>query len=260
MSINLYQNTAQFYDGGNNRSLSEDISFYTHYIQDGYRILDVGCGTGRVTLALAHLPIAITGIDYSQPMLNIFKEKLKSIEPTAKIEIHFANMVRFDLNEKFDLIIFPFRVFQALTSIEDKNSCLQTTKNHLAENGRIIINAFDPNFDLLKTITNQRNLDYEYFDQRLLSTIKRYSIVEWVDFERQILRTRYEFENTNQQGELSPFQDQIELGFMTQEQMDQMFLENQLEVENLYSWWDFSPSLENDKRELIYILKIKSTN
>ena len=256
MSINLYQNTAQFYDGGNNRSLSEDISFYTHYIQDGYRILDVGCGTGRVALALAHLPIEITGIDYSQPMLDIFKTKLENHTLTAKIELHFANMVHFELNQKFDLIIFPFRVFQALTHIEDKNSCLQTIINHLAENGRIIINAFDPNYDLLKNISNFRNFDYEYFDQEFLSTVKRYSIGEWVDFEKQILRTRYEFEVTNQQGVLSQFQDRIELGFMTKVQMDELFLQNNLKVDNLYAWWDFSAYQVGMYKELIYVLKL----
>lgn len=251
----LYQNTAQFYDGGNNRNLKEDILFYEHYIQKGSRILDVGCGTGRVALALAHLPIEIIGIDYSQAMLDIFREKVEGKEFTAKIEFQLANMVQFDLNQKFNLVIFPFRVFQALTSIKDKIKCLQTTKNHLAENGRIIINAFDPNFEILNDNKNKRSLDYEYFDPNLLSTVQRYSEIEWVDFERQILRTKYEFEATNLEGELSQFHEHIELGFMTKQQMDELFLENNLEIEKLYNWWDFSPYQEGVKRELIYVLK-----
>lgn len=254
MSVNLYQNSAQFYDGGNSRSLSEDVSFYKHYVQDGFKILDVGCGTGRVAMDLAHLPIEITGIDYSHLMLDIFKTKLQDQNFTAKIEFNFANMVRFELNQKFDLIIFPFRVFQALTRIEDKNSCLQTIKNHLAENGRIIINAFDPNYDLLKKISSLRKLDYEYYDKDLNSQIKRYSIGEWVDFEQQILRTRYEFELTNSNGNTSQFIDHIELGFMSKDQMDQLFIQNQLEIENLYSWWDCTPYQEEIHRELIYVL------
>lgn len=257
MSVNLYQNTAQFYDGGNNRSLSEDISFYAYYIRNGFKILDVGCGTGRVAIAFAHLPIEITCLDHSQTMLDIFKEKMDGKSFIAKIEIHFANMVDFELNEKFDLILFPFRVFQALTKTKDKNCCLQSVKNHLAEDGKIIINAFDPNFDFLKNITNHRNLDYEYFDQEILSTVKRYSIGEQVDFEKQILRSRYEFEVTNQQGELSQYQDKIELGFMTRDQMDELFQQNNLSVENLCSWWDFSSYNESKKRELIYILNSK---
>lgn len=90
------------------------------------------------------MPIEIIGIDYSQAMLDIFRKKVEGKEFTAKIEFQLANMVKFDLNPKFNLVIFPFREFQALTSIKDKIKCLQTIKNHLAENGRIIINAFIP--------------------------------------------------------------------------------------------------------------------
>ena len=37
----------------------------------------LGCGTGRISFPLANENYKITGIDFSQPMLNQFEEKLK---------------------------------------------------------------------------------------------------------------------------------------------------------------------------------------
>ncbi|MFW5720883.1 MAG: hypothetical protein ACOCWW_00695 [Bacteroidota bacterium] len=46
--INLYQNTARFYDGGINRKRREDIDFYKDLLKLGIEILDVDCGTKKV--------------------------------------------------------------------------------------------------------------------------------------------------------------------------------------------------------------------
>lgn len=256
MSVNLYQNTAQFYDGGNNRSQSQDISFYIHYIQDSYRILDVGCGTGRVAMSLAHLPVEITGIDYSQPMLDIFQEKLSKlpVEISSKIKMHCYDMTEFDLDTIFDLIIFPFRVFQALHTAEQKCKCLQIAKKHLAPNGKIIINVFNPDLRLLENLTGSKKLDYSYYDDRLKLNVTRYSQGEWVDLDKKILSTKYIFETKDNDGNIAFTEDRIQLGFLNKSEMDTLFHNHNLEVSNLYSWWDFSPYKEEEKKELIYVL------
>jgi ubiquinone/menaquinone biosynthesis C-methylase UbiE len=256
MSVNLYKNTAQFYDGGNDRSLSEDISFYKTFIQDGCRILDVGCGTGRVAMALAHLPIEVTGIDYSQEMLNIFQEKLSKhpLEISSKIEIHCYDMTDFKLNDKFDLIIFPFRVFQVLQTTEQKGKCLETIKRHLAPEGKIIINVFNPNLKLLANFTGLKKMDYSYYDDKLRLEVTRYSQGEWVNFDKKTLSSKYIFETKDSDGNISIIEDRIQLGFLNKTEMDQLFIQNQLKIENLYSWWDFTPYEKGIYRELIYVL------
>jgi len=44
------------------------------------------------------------------------------------------------------------------------------------------------------------------------------------------------------------------LGYKEKEEMDKMFEENNLNIEKLYSWWDFSEYNSETKKELIYIL------
>jgi ubiquinone/menaquinone biosynthesis C-methylase UbiE len=73
MRANLYQQTAQFYDLVNSRGYVEaDIPFYKKIIQPQSRILEVGCGTGRVAIELAKHGCDVTGIDLSEWMLDEF--------------------------------------------------------------------------------------------------------------------------------------------------------------------------------------------
>ena len=76
-----YSKIASFYDKG--RSLSDDIISLWMNLVSGYigsspdtRILDLGCGTGRFTIAMAYrLGYQVTGADNSDEMLAKAKEK-----------------------------------------------------------------------------------------------------------------------------------------------------------------------------------------
>ena len=71
-------------------------------------ILDVGCGSGRISIALAELGARITGIDYSLQMIELAKEYLKKyeIENNTKLNIKFiySNFIQnYNNAEKFDV-------------------------------------------------------------------------------------------------------------------------------------------------------------
>lgn len=71
-------------------------------------ILDVGCGSGRISIALAELGARITGIDYSLQMIELANEYLKKyeIENNTKLNIKFiySNFIQnYNSAEKFDV-------------------------------------------------------------------------------------------------------------------------------------------------------------
>ena len=63
---------ARFYDWENARTLGRrDVPFWRRIATEaGGRVLELGCGTGRITLPLARAGAKITGIDRSTPMLD----------------------------------------------------------------------------------------------------------------------------------------------------------------------------------------------
>jgi ubiquinone/menaquinone biosynthesis C-methylase UbiE len=95
-------------------------------------LLDVGCGTGE---HLKHLSskFKCTGMDVNKSMINIAKEKV----PNAKFKI--ADMVKFSLKEKFDVITC---LFSAIGYVETFNNMVKTLENfhkHLSEKGLVIV-------------------------------------------------------------------------------------------------------------------------
>src|SRR5262245_18643162 len=63
---------APFYDWENARTLGRrDVPFWTRVASEANgRVLELGCGTGRVTLPIARAGIPIVGVDRSAPMLQ----------------------------------------------------------------------------------------------------------------------------------------------------------------------------------------------
>jgi ubiquinone/menaquinone biosynthesis C-methylase UbiE len=252
----LYSNTAGFYDKGNEiKNFTYDIDFYKSFVNETTRVLELGCGTGRITLSLVDKCKHITGVELSEQMLDILQGKVERLDKDLqnKINLVKADMSNFDLNEKFDLIIFPGITFQALTTNQQRNSCLECVKRHLDHNGKVIIDFFDPDIDKVKK-TGNRRFDFEYFDDDLNCTVSKYSVIESHDNENQLQRFKYTFELSRGGSLIETIDDYFELGYLYPEQIKELFSKKSFNVEDLYSWYDFSAIDIKNKDMLIYVL------
>lgn len=122
-----------------------DVDFYVTAARDcGDPVLELGCGTGRITIALAQAGYRVTGLDLSERMLGRCSEKRAALCTAARERIHLvpADMTRFDLGERFRLIIIPFRPFQHLLETEQQLACLECVRLHLVSGGKLIVDFF----------------------------------------------------------------------------------------------------------------------
>lgn len=142
MTIDYRAEVAKYYDLHSNPY--DDVSFYLPQLKhNAERVLELGCGTGRVLVPLAEHCGYIHGIDISGAMLDICREKLKIAEiPQNKAAVKVGDICDFSLDDQFDLIIAPFRVFQCLTSEKQICSFFGCVRNHLSPTGRCILNVF----------------------------------------------------------------------------------------------------------------------
>jgi len=157
-----------------------DIAFYVdEYLNRGGKILELGCGTGRVLIPLAEAGAEITGLDISENMLSVCREKLeqKSKKVKNRVRLVRGDMTAFTLEETFNVIIIPFRPFQHLITVPDQLSCLRKINQHLVENGKLIFDLFQVD---LNRIDNPRYLEevedvteYELPDGRRLRRTHR---------------------------------------------------------------------------------------
>src|SRR5260370_17656813 len=125
----------------------EGVAFYGDGARDfGDPVLELGCGTGRVTMALAQAGKRVTGLDLSERMLERAVKKRAALFTEERERIHLVqgDMARFDLGEKFRLIIIPFRPLQHLLEVKQQTDCLDCVSKHLAPGGRLVLDVVQP--------------------------------------------------------------------------------------------------------------------
>jgi SAM-dependent methyltransferase len=144
------QYLATMYDSFVARFMDGDVPFYVDQARraDG-PVLDLACGTGRVTFALAEAGIPVIGLDTSPAMLASARQKLATLPVTIQQRVSFleANMRTFALGQRVPLVIIPCRAFLHLVTPNDQQQALQCIREHLAAHGRLILNIFDPRIE-----------------------------------------------------------------------------------------------------------------
>lgn len=143
-----YGGIAAFYDDLYGFRDALDLRFYlTLANRPDMRILELGCGTGRISIPLARAGHMVTALDLSPEMLGRLTAKLEHEEASVRERVKIVNtgMEDFSLDVSFDLILIPFRAFQHLLDTASQRSCLEAVRRHLGEEGRLVFDIFDPN-------------------------------------------------------------------------------------------------------------------
>lgn len=87
------------------KNTEEEIIYlkYELNLRKGAKILDIGCGTGRHSIALAREGFKLTGVDISPAMLNIAREHAE--EEGVEISLIESDAQDISFNEEFDAVI-----------------------------------------------------------------------------------------------------------------------------------------------------------
>ncbi|MFQ6041952.1 MAG: class I SAM-dependent methyltransferase [Candidatus Poribacteria bacterium] len=139
---------AELYDFIPGYAKRPDLGFYLEFSRSaGGKILELGCGTGRILIPTAVAGCRIVGLDISEYMLARCLAKLQRQpkEVAERARVIQGNMTNFELNETFSLITTPFRTFQHLISVSDQLACLRRANRHLTMGGKLILDLFQTN-------------------------------------------------------------------------------------------------------------------
>ena len=180
--------------------LPGDIGFYLDEAKktDG-EVLEVACGTGRILIPIAEDGHTITGIDVTPPMLQVCRDKVAwlPVEVQQRITLVEADMRSFDLGKTFGLIICPYRAFLHNLTTDDQLATLACIRRHLADDGRFVMNFFDPRLEVIANSIGEENESDEqiyrsYFDTTTGNQVDVYE-KRWFDPTTQILTSTTRF-------------------------------------------------------------------
>lgn len=136
---------AEYYDHVPLYANRADVGFYVDAAREAKgKVLELGCGTGRILIPTAAAGCTVVGLDLSEAMLGKCREKLErqAVEVRQRVRLVQGNMADFGLGEKFRLVTTPFRGFQHLLRVEEQLSCLRAAHRHLESGGRLVFDIF----------------------------------------------------------------------------------------------------------------------
>jgi 2-polyprenyl-3-methyl-5-hydroxy-6-metoxy-1,4-benzoquinol methylase len=143
--LDLYSDISRYYDS-ENVGLIEDFPAY-ELLADrfGPPVLDIGCGTGRITLHLAEQGREVVGVDSSESMLIRARERAQQQGGSAgQIEWITGDMREIDLTRQFGVAIFSFSGFMHLLEHAEQLKTLRRIAMHLRPGGGVAIDVANP--------------------------------------------------------------------------------------------------------------------
>jgi len=129
---------APFYDWENARTLGKrDVPFWRNLaLQAGGPVLELGCGTGRISLPLGRAGVRLIGIDRSEPMLARARARTKRARLTENISL-IRGDIRFTPfpGPRFSMVMAPYGILQSLLRERDLKATLAEVHRVLEPGG-----------------------------------------------------------------------------------------------------------------------------
>ncbi len=238
----IYLNPGLYDALHNNIGTDENVIKYYAKICNG-PVLEIACGTGRLSKYIIDLGLPYTGIDNSQAFLNASIQKYKKNGTFL-----YGNMQDFKLTEKFNFIFIGFNSFLHNLTDEDALNCLRCVSNHLKSDGLFLLSIFlpDPEFLYRDKYLHEARTFFDYRGKQC-RVIERNSY----DNETQINNLTWQLEIN---GKLSDETYFFKQRMFYPHKMHLLFQESGLSVQEKFGDWDMNPIVEESPLQ-IYICK-----
>jgi ubiquinone/menaquinone biosynthesis C-methylase UbiE len=129
---------APFYDWENARTLGRrDVPFWRRIALEAHgQVLELGCGTGRVSIPIAKAGVEVVGVDRSAAMLGRLNHQVTK-SPTRHLRIVRADIRALPFRpHQFAAVLAPYGVLQSLLSDRDLAATIRSVARVLAPGGR----------------------------------------------------------------------------------------------------------------------------
>ncbi len=137
----------------------DDLHFYAGLARGAGSVLELGAGSGRVTLELARTGARVTGLEPSGGMLDRARARLVGAGVEARLIQ--GDMRDFDLEEHFDLIVAPFNALMHLYTARDQVATLRNVRRHLRPGGSFAFDVYVPSFGPEGVLRHEGETFYE---------------------------------------------------------------------------------------------------
>jgi SAM-dependent methyltransferase len=136
----------RYYDQAYRRR-RHDVRYYVDLaVKSGGPVLELGAGTGRVSLAIAKAGVDVVAVEPMGPMLARAEEQRAKVRAAARerVELRQGDLERLRLRRRFPLVIAPFNVWMHLYTREQLERGFATVRHHLTPKARFVFDVLLP--------------------------------------------------------------------------------------------------------------------
>ena len=249
-----------------------DVPFYVGLARQaaeaGQGVLELGCGTGRVTIPIAAAGVDVVGLDSSPAMLEVARRKAGDPANPRWVQ---GDMADFRLEQRFGLVIIPFRSFLLLLTVEEQKGCLACIHEHLVEGGRLALNIFNPSILAIAGWLGERQERWERVQDRIrfaesgnaapgqTDAAQGPGKERWVNrryspASQELNETRAEVELSDEGAVIQRVERNLRLRWVYRYEMEHLLALAGFEVEALYGWFDRAP-FTDESDEMVWLAR-----
>ena len=165
--------------------------YTTNFITRDMELLDLGCGTGTLILNLKINGYNVSGLDNSETILEIAREKTKINHKL--IDYYLDDMVNFKIDKKFDVMTCYFDTINHLENLDQVHKMMHNVAKHLKKGGLFIFDVFSKfMYDEYKEDIKKDNYgDFRYFWKTEGRNLKLYHDLTFISDDN-IVNEKYE--------------------------------------------------------------------
>ena len=168
---------APFYDWENGRTQGRrDVRFWVDLARRaGGPVLELGCGTGRLSLPVARAAAGFVGVDRSMPMLRQLRAKLRRSRLSSRASVTQGDIRALPFRRRWRcaLVMAPYGMLQSLLTDDDLDAGLAAAARVLPPGGKLGI-------DLAAGLARWREYDREVSLRGSMSGGRRVTLIESV--------------------------------------------------------------------------------
>lgn len=125
------------------REVDAVTRLFARYATGGvHKILDLGCGTGRHAEVLLERGYSVTGIDRSEAMLALARQRLAEKAGADRLSLQRGDARDFSAGATFDAAVMMFNVLGYLTTNDDVLAAFRSVRRHLLPGGCFVFDIW----------------------------------------------------------------------------------------------------------------------
>ena len=239
-----------------------DVDFFVDLAKESRGpVLELGCGTGRVLIPTAKAGVDVVGLDLSPEMLAVCRQRLsqESEAVQSRAQLVQRDMRQFEFAQRFHLAMIPFRPFQHLLTVDDQLACLRCIHRHLADDGKLLIDVFNPSLPFL----TEDDVGQEYEGGPDFTTpdgrkVTHRDKIVARDFFNQVLSIEMIYYVTHPDGRQERLVHSFSMRYFFRYEMEHLLVRAGFAVEQVYSDYDKNPYGSKYPGDLIFVARKRS--